>query len=440
MPDNAVANCVLTMYAKCGYTGLARRVFDDMQKRDLVSWNAMISGYSQNGLATSVLEVYREMCCVGIEPDEVTLVGVLASCSHLGALSIGREIEVVIARSGLEFNMFLKNALINMYAKCGALARAREIFDGMRERSIVSWTAIIAGYGIHGRGDVALGLFEEMLASGIRPDNVVFVSVLSACSHAGQAEEGLAYFNVMKDRYGLRPEAEHYACVVDLLGRTGRLSEAIGLIRSMQVKPDGAVWGALLGGCKIHKNVQLGEIAFERVIELEPNNVGYYVLLSNLYTDVNDFEGVARVRAMMRKRGLRKEPGCSYVEHKKKVHVFLVGDGSHPQSAEIYKMLHVLEGFVEGTGKVTCSKQNELEGDNTVSYMGVHSEKLAVAFGLLNTKAGSEIVVIKNLRICGDCHFFITAVSKIVNRVIIVRDASRFHRFDNGLCSCNEYW
>ncbi|CAN0879489.1 Putative pentatricopeptide repeat-containing protein At3g11460, mitochondrial [Linum grandiflorum] len=425
--DLSVGNGLLSMYLRCGEINSGRKLFDEMPSKGLITWNAMINGYAQNGLANDVLELYREMDSTGIHPDPVTLVGVLSSCAHLGAQTIGMEVERRMLACGFISNPFLNNALINMYARCGNLVKARRIFDSLQIKSLVSWTAIIGGYGMHGEGEIAVELFDNMIQTGIRPDRAAFVNVLSACSHAGLTDKGLSYFETMEEKYRLQPGPEHYSCVVDLLGRAGRLDEAHKLIKSMKVKPDGAVWGALLGACKIHKNVKLAEFAFERVIEFEPTNIGYYVLLSNIYTDAGDSEGVSRIRLMMRERNLRKDPGCSYVEFKGKVHLFLSGDKSHPQSKRIYEYLDELE-----------SKLRKI--DSLTSGISVHSEKLAVVFGLLNTKDGTEIVVMKNLRICGDCHLFMKLVSKIVRREFIIRDPTRFHHFRDGTCSCRDYW
>lgn len=434
--DFAVGNCFLTMYVNCGSVELARKLFDDIPERELITWNAMISGYAQNGLATHVLDLYHEMLSFGVCPDAVTYVGVLSSCANLGAQRIGSEIEQKIESTGLGINIFLKNALINMYARCGNLVRARSIFDEMKEKTLISWTAIIGGYGLHGFGDIAVNLFDEMINSGIRPDGTVFVSVLSACSHAGLIDKGLDYFSAMQRDYGVKPGNEHYSCVVDLFGRAGRLEDACKLIETMETKPDGAVWGALLGACKIHKNVELAGLAFNKVVELEPENIGYYVLLSNIYAEANDLGGVLRVRAMMRERRLKKDPGYSYVEHRGKINLFVAGDRSHPQTEGIYSMLAKLEDLVK---ELDGLKKKKRYGD-LLSGLGVHSERLAIAFALLNTDIGVDILVIKNLRICGDCHIFIKLVSKVVDRQFVVRDATRFHHFRNGLCSCNEYW
>ncbi|KAL5067680.1 hypothetical protein RYX36_018567 [Vicia faba] len=438
--DLSVANSFLTMYVKCGKVDYARQLFDEIPVKDLITWNAMISGYAQNGHARNVLELYFEMKKGGVNPDPVTLLGVLCSCANLGAQGIGREVERKIEQLGFRSNSFLTNALINMYARCGNLVRAREVFDCMdeRNRSVVSWTAIIGGYGIHGEGEIAVELFDAMVRSGVKPDRTVFVSVLSACSHAGLTEKGLNYFDEMVSEYDLQPGPEHYSCLVDLLGRAGRLKEAMDLIDSMKVKPDGAVWGALLGACKIHRNVELAEVAFQHVIELEPTNIGYYVLLSNVYSDAKNLDGVLKVRVMMRDRKLRKDPGCSYVEYKGKMHIFYSGDKSHPQVKEIYRMLDELENLVKEIRQSDHKCQGKSE--EPLIGAGVHSEKLALAFGLLNTKPGTDITVMKNLRVCVDCHVFFKLVSKIVNRQFIVRDTTRFHSFKNGVCSCKDYW
>ncbi|TXG58244.1 hypothetical protein EZV62_016073 [Acer yangbiense] len=438
--DLSVANCLVTMYMKCGSVDYGRRLFNEIPEKGLITWNAMISGYAQNGLATHVLALYREMKTCGVLPDAVTFVGILSSVAHLGARSVGCEVEQQIAANGFGRNPFLSNALINMYARCGNLKKARAIFDCMPVKSVVSWTAIIGGYGMHGQGEVAVQLFDEMIRSGVRPDSTAFVSVLSACSHAGLSDKGSNYFAALEKKYGLQPGPEHYSCMVDLLGRAGQLNEAWELIKSMRVKPDGAVWGALLGACKIHKNVELAEIAFEKVIDLEPTNIGYYVLLSNLYSEAKNLEGVSRVRVMMRERNLKKDPGCSYVELNGRVHLFLAGDRSHHQTVEIYKMLDELENLFEelgGSNRIDREKRSE---EKHSTGMAMHSEKLAIAFGLLNTSPGTEIVVIKNLRICGDCHLFMKMVSKIVDRQFVIRDATRFHHFKNGFCSCKDYW
>ncbi|CDY08524.1 BnaA05g27600D [Brassica napus] len=432
----SVLNSFITMYMKCGSVESGRRLFDGVPVKGLITWNAVMSGCAQNGLAYDVLEIYEEMKSYGVRPDPVTLVSVLSSCAHLGAQRIGQEVEKLVEANGFVSNVFVCNALISMYARCGNLAKARGVFDVMPVRSLVSWTAMIGCYGMHGMAETAVKLFDDMIKSGIRPDKTVFVMVLSTCSHSGLTEKGLELFDAMKREYKLEPGPEHYACVVDLLGRAGRIDEAMGFIESMPIEPDGAVWGALLGACKIHKNVDMAEIAFAKVIEFEPMNIGYYVLMSNIYTDSKNQEGIWRIRVMMRERGFKKEPGYSYVEHMGRVHLFLAGDRSHEQTEEVYRMLDELEASVmEIEGNTECDRCGEVS-----SSTREHSERLAVAFAILNTSPGAEILVIKNLRVCEDCHVFIKMVSKVVDRRFVVRDASRFHYFEDGLCSCKDYW
>ncbi|KAJ4893363.1 putative pentatricopeptide repeat-containing protein [Raphanus sativus] len=432
----AVLNSFITMYMRCGSVESGRRLFDEVPVKGLITWNAVISGCAQNGLAYHVLELYEEMKSSGVRPDAVTLVSVLSSCAHLGAREVGQEVEKLVEADGFVSNVFVSNALISMYARCGDLAKARGVFDAMPVRSLVSWTAMIGCYGMHGMAETGVKLFDDMIKSGIRPDKTVFVMVLSTCSHSGLTSKGLELFGAMKREYKLEPGPEHYACVVDLLGRAGRLDEAMVFIESMPIEPDGAVWGALLGACKIHKNVDMAELAFAKVIELEPMNIGYYVLMSNIYTESKDQEGIWRIRVMMRERGFKKEPGYSYVEDKGRVHLFLAGDRSHEQTEEVYRMLDELETSVmEMAGNTDCDRCGEVP-----SSTREHSERLAVAFAILNTSPGTEILVIKNLRVCEDCHVFIKMVSKIVDRRFVVRDASRFHYFEDGLCSCKDYW
>lgn len=437
--DVAVANCLLTMYIRCGSIDSARRLFDKIPEKSLITWNAMINGYAQNGLPAQVLDLYHEMESLRILPNAVTLVGVLSSCAHLGARSIGCDVEKRIETLGYGSNVFLKSVLINMHARCGNVVKARAIFDETPNKSLVMWTTIIGGYGLHGQGEVAVELFDAMIRSGLQPDGAVFVSVLTACSHAGLTDRGLVYFYSMEKDYNLPPEREHYACVVDLLGRAGRLAEAHELIMSMPMQPDAAVWGALLGACKMYKNVELAELAFQRVVEIEPANIGYYVLLSNIYLDVGNIEGVKKIRVMMRGMNLKKTPGYSYVDYEGRIHMFLAGDKSHPEANEICKMLERLEISIWDLDDFRQGNQGD-ENEMLSSSSRLHSERLAIAFGLLYTLPGAEIVVIKNLRVCEDCHLFLKLVSRIVDRQFIVRDATRFHHFRNGVCSCKDYW
>ncbi|KAJ8646685.1 hypothetical protein MRB53_008433 [Persea americana] len=419
-----------------------RRMFDNMPHKGLVSWNAMIAIYVNNSMATEAVQLFSQMEAEGVEPDAVTLASVLPACGDLSALVHGKHIHEYIIKKKMGPNLFLENALVDMYAKCGCLDAAREVFDGMRGRDVVSWTSMISAYGMHGEGQDAVGLFSKMQESGLKPDHIAFVSVLSACSHAGLLKEGQHLFNLMVNEYQMIPRIEHFACMVDLLGRAGHIDEAYNFIKKMPIEPNERVWGALLGACRVYSDMTVGLIAADHLFELVPQLAAYYVLLSNIYAKAGRWDDVTSVRSIMKSRGIKKSPGCSNVELESRVHTFLVGDRSHPQSKEIYVELDVLVGKMKEAGYVaeTDSALHDLEEEDKEFHLSVHSEKLAIAFMLINTGPGVPIRITKNLRVCGDCHSAAKLISKITKRVITLRDTNRFHHFENGVCSCGDYW
>ena len=439
--DVFVGAALVDMYAKCGCVTSAREVFDRILGRDVVLWNSMIAAYSQNGHPAEAITLFREMTLSGFRPTVATLVTVISAAADVAALPHGREIHGFSWRHGFEYRDKVMTALIDMYAKSGWVKVARRLFDRLNEKRIVSWNAMICGYGMHGHTSEALILFEEMKTE-YRPDHITFVGVLSACSRGGLMDEGWKFFNLMMKNYLIEPTVQHYTCMVDLLGHSGRLDEAYNLINQMSAKPDSGIWGALLNSCKIHGNVELGESALERLIDLEPNDAGNYVLLSNIYAQAGNWEGVAEVRKLMKARGLKKSIACSWVEVKNKVHGFLVGDVSHPQSDEIYAELDRLGGLMKEAGYVPNTEPvfHDVEDDEKMNMVYGHSERLAIAFGLISTAPGTRLLVTKNLRVCDDCHTAIKFISKIVEREIIVRDVNRYHHFRDGLCSCGDYW
>jgi pentatricopeptide repeat protein len=334
------------------------------------------------------------------------------------------------------------NALIDMYAKCGRLEIARRLFEKMPKRDVVSWNVMILGYGLHGQSKDAIALFSQLEQKGIKPDDITFICILSACSHAGLVDEGRKYFNSLNRDHRFTPRMEHYICMVDLLGRAGCLDEAQELINNMPYEPDASVWGALLGACRIHCNIALAEYVAKHHLKLESNNTGCYVLLSNIYAAAGRWHDAAKVRTMIKTKGLKKNPGRSWIEIKNSVHTFVGGDRSHPQSEKIYAVLDSLmndmkkEGYVHDKSFVLQDVEEE-EKENIIS---THSEKLAIAFGLLETSPGMPIQITKNLRVCGDCHNATKFISKIAKREIILRDINRFHHFKDGVCSCGDYW
>ncbi|KAK9271618.1 hypothetical protein L1049_001981 [Liquidambar formosana] len=441
--DVGVGNTLIDAYAKCGELVVSGKLFDGMTEKDVVSWNSMIALYAQNGLSTEALDVFYAMLKDGdVNYNAVTLSAVLLACAHSGALQAGKCIHDQVIKMGLEENVFVGTSIIDMYCKCGKVEMARKAFKRMKEKNVKSWTAMVAGYGMHGRAKEALEVFYEMRKAGVKPNYITFVSVLAACSHAGLLEEGWHWFKTMNHEFNIEPGVEHYGCMVDLLGRAGYLNDAYDLIKGMKVRPDFVVWGALLGACRIHKNVELGEISAKKLFELDPKNCGYYVLLSNIYADAGRWEDVERMRVFIKNCGLAKPPGFSLVEVKGKVHVFLVGDKEHPQHEKIYEYLEKLLVKLLEVGYVPnmASVLHDVGQEEKEMILRVHSEKLAIAFGIMNTVPGTTIHVIKNLRVCSDCHTAIKLIAKIVNREIVVRDSKRFHHFKDGLCSCGDYW
>ncbi|KAJ4981673.1 hypothetical protein NE237_032510 [Protea cynaroides] len=436
-----VTNALMEMYAKCGSMADAQLVFDEMLVRDIVSWNTMIGGFSKNCLPNDALSLFIKMQSE-LKPNAVSMACVLPACSCLSALERGREIHGNVLRNGFSSDHYVNNSLVDMYVKCGALEVARLLFNMMPVKDLVSWTVMIAGYGMHGCGKDAIAVFNEMHCSGIKPDGVSFVAVLYACSHSGLVDEGWRLFNIMRNDYKIEPELEHYACMVDLLARAGHLTKAYKFIEMMPVEPDSTIWGALLCGCRIHRDVKLAEKVAERVFELEPENTGYYVLLANIYSEAEKWEEVNKLRKRIGRLGLRKNPGCSWIEIKSKYHIFISGDRSHPQTKRIESFLKKVKTRMKEE-KYLPNKRYALinAGDmEKEEALCGHSEKLAMAFGILSLPPGKTIRVTKNLRVCGDCHEMAKFMSKMVGREIVLRDSNRFHHFEHGRCSCKGYW
>ncbi|KAL2555952.1 Pentatricopeptide repeat-containing protein [Forsythia ovata] len=439
--DSFVGAGLIDMYAKCGCINESRQVFDKIVNRDVVLWNSMLAAYSQNGHPNECLRLCGEMAFGGFRPTEATLVTAISASADVVAIIQGRELHCYSCRRGFEFNDRVKTALVDMYAKSGNVGVARILFEGLNEKRLVSWNAMITGYAMHGHAYEAFDLFKRMPAV-IQPDHITFVGVLSACNHGGLLNEGKMYFDMMIRDYGIEPTIQHYTCMVDLLGHCNRLNDAYGLIMEMKVTPDSGVWGALLNSCKIHRNVELGEMALERLIELEPNEAGHYVILSNLYAQTGKWEGVTKLRKLLSERKLKKSIACSWIEVKNKMHAFVSGDISHPMSDEIYAELEELGGLMAKAGYVPNISPVffDVEDDEKTKMVYSHSERLAIAFGLISTPAGAKLLVTKNLRICEDCHVAVKFISKVTRREITVRDVNRYHHFKDGLCSCGDYW
>ncbi|OVA09785.1 Pentatricopeptide repeat [Macleaya cordata] len=432
--DDASWNIMMGGFLKCGDFESACEMFDEMPDKNAVSWSVMINGYVQNNSFKEGLELFQEMLKEKVEPNESVLVNALYACAHLGALELGKWIEGYLRKKSIRFTVRLSTSLIDMYSKCGCVDKALEIFDEMKEKNVLAWSAMIGGLAINGQGKDALQLFSQMDLNGVKPNEVTFIGVLNACSHSGLVHEGSSYFDSMTKIYGLKPSIHHYCCMVDLYGRAGLLKQAEEVIKSMPMTPNSAVLGALLNACRVHGNIELGERIGKRLIELEPNHSGRYVLLSNIYASSGRWENVADLRRVMRDRGISKTPGCSFIELRGMVHEFIAGDNSHLQSEEIYAKLDEmsrelkLAGYSPKTGEVLLDMDEE-EKEIALCH---HSEKLAIAFGFINTEPGATIRITKNLRVCADCHSATKLISKIYNREIVVRDRCRFHHFKNG--------
>nr|GEX55520.1 pentatricopeptide repeat-containing protein At2g13600-like [Tanacetum cinerariifolium] len=455
-----VANALITMYSKCGNIESANRLFnsvshrdiiswttmitsfsqngnvekakeyfDEMPERNVVSWNSMLAGYVQHGFWEEGLKVYVLMRQQGIKPDWITFVSSIGACANAAILKLGHQIVSQVEKFGFGSDVTVKNSIVTMYSKCGRIKEAEKTFDSIVTKNLVSWNAMMAGYAQSGQGHQVINTFEKMLESGIMPDHISYVSVFSGCSHSGLVSEGHHYFDMMIKDHEISPTCEHFACMVDLLSRSGHIEKAKDLIDKMPMEPNAAVWGALLGACRIHGNSIMAETALKNLVELDAEDSGSYVLLANLYSDSGNLENVSNVRKFMKDKGIRKNPGCSWMEVDNRVHVFTVDDTNHPRIKDVYDNLQDIIRKIEET-RVYAVK-------NGAMY---HSEKLALAFGLMSLPAWMPINIMKNLRICDDCHLFMKLASRVTSRELIIRDANRFHHFQDGSCSCRDYW
>ncbi|CAL5206503.1 unnamed protein product [Lathyrus oleraceus] len=437
-----VGSSLVDMYARCGYLREAQLVFDELESKNEVSWNALISGYARKGEGEEALALFVKMQRENYGATDFTYSALLCSSSSTGSLEQGKWLHAHMMKSGKKLVGYVGNTLLHMYAKSGNIWDAKKVFDRLFKVDVVSCNSMLIGYAQHGLGKEAVDLFEKMMLwVEIEPNDITFLSVLTACSHAGLLDEGKYYFELMK-KYGIEPKVSHYTTFVDLLGRAGLLDQAKSFIEEMPIEPTATIWGALLGASKMHKNMEMGAYAAQKVLELDPFYSGTHTLLSNIYASAGRWKDVANVRKMMKDSGLKKEPACSWVEIENSVHVFVANDISLPDKDKVYEMWEKLNQKIKGIGYVPDTSHVHLFVDQQEKELNLqyHSEKLALAFALLNTSPGSTIRIMKNIRVCGDCHSAIKYVSLVVKREIIVRDTNRFHHFRDGLCSCRDYW
>ncbi|CAN0891769.1 Putative pentatricopeptide repeat-containing protein At5g13230, mitochondrial [Linum grandiflorum] len=443
LQDVFITNALMDVYAKCSQIENSLTLFLDSSNVNDVSWNTMIVGFVHAGDLEKALSFFKDMLeCHDVQATEVTYSSALRACASLAALEPGTQIHCLGVKTLYDENTVVGNALIDMYAKCGSIKDARRVFDRLSKNDEVSWNAMISGYSMHGLAEEALRVFDSMQENGITPNQTTFVGVLSACSNNGLLDRGESYVKSMTEDYGIEPCSEHYSCMVWLLGRSGDLNRAYKLIQEMPFEPTLMVWRALLGSCVIHNDTELGKLCAEQILKIEPEDESTHVLLSNMYARAKSWGDVASVRRSMKRKGVVKEPGLSWIENQGDVHYFTVDDVSHPDLKMMYGMLEWLNMKVRRKGySPDCNVVlRDIEDGRKARHLWVHSERLALAFGLIRTPGTSPIRIMKNLRICADCHAVMKLVSKIVKRDVIVRDMNRFHRFENGKCSCGDYW
>lgn len=441
--DIHVQNTMVHMYCCCsGGIEFARMVFDEMPKSDSVTWSAMIGGYARLGMSTDAIELFRNMQTAGVCADEITMVSLLSACTDLGALELGKWVESYIEREKVQKSVELCNALIDMFAKCGDVDKALRLFRNTSDRTIVTWTSVIDGTAMHGRGLEAVSLFEEMKKAGVAPDDVAFIGLLTACSHSGLVEEGRKYFSLMTKDFAVVPKIEHYGCMVDLLSRAGLVKDALEFVQKMPIEPNSIIWRTLINACRVHGELNLGESITKQLIRNEPMVESNYVLLSNIYAKMSRWEKKTTIREVMGKKGIRKIPGSTMIELDNKIYEFVAGDKTHDHYNEIYEMIDEMRREMKRAGYVPTTSEVllDIDEEDKEDALNRHSEKLAIAFALLKTPPGTSIRIVKNLRVCEDCHSATKFISKVYNREIVVRDRNRFHHFREGVCSCKDFW
>lgn len=437
-----VGTALLDVYAKCGLVKDASLVFECMPERSDVTWSSMVAGYVQNELYEEALVLFHRAQAMGLEHNQFTISSALSACAARAALIEGKQVQAVLCKTGIGSNIFVISSLIDMYAKCGIIEEAYIVFSSVEEKNVVLWNAMLSGFSRHVRSLEAMIYFEKMQQMGICPNEITYISVLTACSHLGLVEKGRKYFDLMIRVHNVSPNVLHYSCMVDILGRAGLLHEAKVLIDRMPFDATASMWGSLLASCRIYRNLEVAEVAAKHLFEIEPHNAGNHVLLSNIYAANNRWEEVARARNLLKESKAKKERGKSWIEIKHKVHSFMVGERNHPRIVEIYLKLEDLVGEMKKIGYKAKTEHDlhDVEESRKQELLRHHSEKLALTFGIMVLPHGAPIRIMKNLRICGDCHSFMKLASSITEREIIVRDTNRFHHFKNGYCSCGEFW
>uniref|UniRef100_J3LG41 DYW domain-containing protein n=1 Tax=Oryza brachyantha TaxID=4533 RepID=J3LG41_ORYBR len=442
--DEHSQNSLISFYGKCGEAELARRAFEQMgdDEKTTASWSALLAAYTRAGRWAECVESFGAMVREGWRPDESSMVSALSACAHLGAYDVGRSVHCALLRNTTRLNTFMSTSLVDMYAKCGCIEKAAAVFDAMDDKNAWTYSAMVSGLALHGDGLRALEVFDAMVREGHRPDAPVYVGVLNACSRAGLLEEGLRCFDRMRLEHKLTPNAQHYSCMVDLMARAGRLDDARSLIGSMPTGPTDTAWRSLLNACRIHGNLELAERALQELERLGAVNAGDYIILADMHARADNWDAAAARRTEAVDRGLAQSPGYSAVEVHGATHRFVSQDRSHPRADDIYEMLHQMEWQLrfEGYKPDTSEVAQDVDEEEKRRVVAAHSQKLAMAFGLLSTPEGAPVRVVTNLRMSKECHAYSALISEIFGREIVVRDRNQFHRFKRGECSCRNYW
>ncbi|KAK9136950.1 hypothetical protein Sjap_007544 [Stephania japonica] len=442
-----IGTALINMYGKSNDVAKARRVFDTMAYRNVVSWSSVISVYAQNALGNDALALFGEFIqTVSESPNEFMFSSVISACASLGRLGTGRVAHGAVIRLGYA-NDVVAGALVDMYAKCGCIGYSDKVFRRIRKPCVIPYTSMIVATAKHGLGKLSLELFKEMLEKGIRPNNVTMIGVLYACSHSGLVDIGLEHLNSMQAKHGIEPNAKHYTCIVDMLGRVGRVDEAHNLAKNTPMDTNDAtlLWASLLSASRIHSRLDIAIEAGQRLIELNQQLASVYVTMSNTFASAGEWERVHGLRRTMKQQGLQKEPGCSWVEIKDRTYLFYAGELSRCERvSEVMSLLRELEMRMKERGHVSGNNKGlvfiDVEEEDKDAIVGLHSEKLALAFGLISIPKGMTIRVMKNLRMCFNCHEAFKMISEIVDRDFVVRDLNRFHHFKNGSCTCGDFW
>lgn len=440
-----IAGALIDLYVKCGYLKQARALYNQVEQKSVISWTSLFLGYAQEANLLEAMDFFRELRSSNTRVDGFVLSSIVGVFADYALVEQGKQMHSYAAKVPAD-DISVANAIVDMYLKCGQIEEAEKLFNEMQVKNVVSWTVMITGYGKYGLGIEAVNLFKKMQLDGVEPDGVTYLALLAACSHSGLVEESREYFSRLCGDRHIKPKVEHYGCMVDILGRAGRLNEAKNLIKNIPFKPSTSIWQTLLSSCRVHGNLEMGREIERILLNLDGNNPVNYVMVSNLYADAGYWKESERLRKMVKRKGLKKDAGRSWIEIDKEVHFFFNRDETHPLTQKIHEVLQEAERRMKeeiGYASDVRYALRDVEEETKEESLRVHSEKLAIGLALLcggMEKGGKPIRIFKNLRVCGDCHEFIKGLSKILSKVFVVRDANRFHKFEDGLCSCKDYW